>query len=83
MSKYEHALDYLRKYVCYDKSVDINPDNAVAWYGKGTALRKLGGMKRLLFVNDKSVDINPDNAVAWYGKSLGFAGLGEHKTAET
>jgi tetratricopeptide (TPR) repeat protein len=39
LGKYNEAIEY------YDKSIEIDPNYALAWYNKGSALNKLGRHK--------------------------------------
>ena len=43
---------------CFDKALEINPDNAYAWYNKGTILGKLGKYKQAKKCFDKVKSIS-------------------------
>ncbi len=61
--------NYLKTTQYLDKAIEINPNYAIAWYNKGTALGKLALHDEALKAYDKAIEINPNYAKAWYGKA--------------
>jgi tetratricopeptide (TPR) repeat protein len=60
----------------YDKTLELNPDDAKAWYNEGVALHKLGRHEETLQAYDKALELNPDDANAWYNKGVELHKLG-------
>jgi tetratricopeptide (TPR) repeat protein len=79
----EHS--YKKKYFeairCYDKALEINPNNVYAWSNKGTALDKLGMYEEAIRCYDKALEINPNNVYAWSNKGTAFSNLGKYQKA--
>ncbi len=73
----EHA----RAIDCYDKSLELNPKDAVAWSNKGNPLIKLGRYEEALTCYDKSLELNPKDAVAWSNKGNPLIKLGRYEEA--
>jgi tetratricopeptide (TPR) repeat protein len=63
MRRYDEAIQ------CFNKAIEIEPDNADAWYNKGVALYKWKRNKEAIESFDKSLTIDPNNADAWYYRS--------------
>ncbi len=57
MGKYEDAID------SFNKSLQIDPGNAVAWNNKGLALAKSGKIDEAIICYDKALEIDPDDYV--------------------
>lgn len=56
---------YVRALGEFDKSIEINPDDADIWSYKGSALYTLGRYEEALDAFDKSLEINPKNENVW------------------
>ena len=53
---------------CYDKALEINPQNADAYYKKGLSLSTIEKYAEAIECYDKALEINPQNADAYYKK---------------
>ncbi|MEI8348875.1 MAG: serine/threonine-protein kinase [Candidatus Omnitrophota bacterium] len=53
---------------CYDKTLEINQENATAWMNKGNALTSLSKYQEAIACYDKAIEINPNDASIWYNK---------------
>ncbi|HQN30615.1 MAG TPA: tetratricopeptide repeat protein, partial [Methanothrix soehngenii] len=60
--------------------IEINPQYAMAWIGKGNALDDQGKHNEAIQAYDKAIEINPQYAMAWYNKGVTLKSLG--RTAE-
>lgn len=60
---------------CFDKVLEISPDNADAWFNRGRALGKLGKFLRAIDSFDRALALRPDNADAWYYKGTSFVAI--------
>lgn len=67
--RFEDALS------CYEQSIQIEPENARAWFGKGAALTKLQQLEGAIVAYEKAIDIKPDFSEAWFGKGTALAKL--------
>ena len=81
------ALYFLGKYTeaikCYDKAIEIDPDNPVVWNNKGLALDSLGKYDEAITSYDKAIKIDPNDADAWNNKGLALDSLGKYDEAIT
>ncbi len=62
---------------CFDRALELKPDDAVAWSNKGAALRKLGRPQEALECYDRAIGLNPDYAMAWSNKGVALGNLGQ------
>lgn len=70
--KFKKALE------AYNKSIEIKPDYANAWYNKGVAQDALGRHDEALEAYNKAIEIQPDNHDAWYNKGAALIDLGQY-----
>jgi tetratricopeptide (TPR) repeat protein len=59
---------------CYSKAIEINPEDAEAWNGKGMALCSQDKHEEAIMAYDRAIEINPLDAMSWNNKgiALGF-----------
>ena len=74
--KYDEAI------ACYDKAIEIEPDNPVVWNNKGLALNSLGKYEQAIACYDKVIGIDPKDADAWNNKGLALDSLGKSDEAK-
>ena len=57
----------------FDRAIDLEPDDALAWINRGTVLGELKKYEDSLGALDKAIDLEPDNTLAWIikGEILG------------
>ncbi|WP_067072063.1 tetratricopeptide repeat protein [Methanoculleus horonobensis] len=67
--------------VCYDKALELSPDDPLLWKRKGFALIKAGRYDEAVACFDKALAADPDDATAWQRKSYALAHLGKHEDA--
>jgi tetratricopeptide (TPR) repeat protein len=53
---------------CYEEAHRINPQNTLAWKGKGSALGLLGKDDEAIECFNKAIEINENDGEAWYCK---------------
>ena len=75
LGKYKEAIQ------CYDKAIDIDPDDADAYYNKGCALDSLEQYKEVIKYYDKAIEIDPDDADAYNNKGYALYCLKQYKEA--
>ena len=71
--KYNKALE------SYNKAIELKPDYADAWFGKGVTLWELGRYEEELKAFDKSIELKPDDDSAWYNKGVALGKLGRYE----
>ncbi|TRZ90245.1 MAG: tetratricopeptide repeat protein [Methanosarcinales archaeon] len=64
LGKYDEAIK------CYDKAIEIDPEDLDTWNNKGVALFNLGKYDEAIECYDKSIEINPEHVLAWILKGL-------------
>ncbi|MFP3206731.1 MAG: tetratricopeptide repeat protein, partial [Hydrogenobaculum sp.] len=69
LKRYEEALQ------CYDKAIQLEPNNALYWNNKGDALRNLKRYEEALQCYDKAIQLEPNNALYWNNKASVFEKL--------
>ena len=65
--------------VCYDKALEIDPNNVNAWNNKGDALFDLGRYEESLVCYDKALEIDPNNVDVWGSKGDALGRLGRYE----
>ena len=76
---YNNNLDESVQY--FDKDIEINPQDAVAWNNKGVALDDLGRYEEAIAAYDRAIEINSQLAEAWNNKGNALSGLGRYYEA--
>ena len=73
---------YLEALLCFQKAVDMNPNNAHAWYNYGTSLTKIGKYDdTTLMCFEKAVELDNNDSEAWNNKGAILTHLGRNKEA--
>jgi len=73
--RYKEALH------CYDKALEIDPQNGKAWNRKGWTLRSLDRHEEALRCLDKALEIDPQNGKAWNNKGRSLGSLDRYEEA--
>jgi tetratricopeptide (TPR) repeat protein len=76
-NEYYYKKEYNNAIQCFDKAVEIDPNNAYAWYNKGAVLGDLLKHNEAIQCFDKAVEIGPNNAYAWSYKGVTLYKLGK------
>jgi len=66
---------------CYDKAVEIDPNNVAAWYNKGLVLDCLNRYDEAIQCYDRVIKINLNYANAWIAKGLALGALNRYDEA--
>lgn len=66
-NRYEDAV------ACYDKALQMEPDNPRAWFSRGAVLVKLQQLDDALQSYDRALALKPDLAEAWFGRGTVLA----------
>ncbi|ABN57749.1 MULTISPECIES: tetratricopeptide repeat protein [Methanoculleus] len=67
--------------VCYDKALELSPDDPVLWRRRGFALIRAGRYEEAVASFDRALALDPEDATAWQRKGYVLAHLGEHDSA--
>jgi Flp pilus assembly protein TadD len=54
----------------YDRVIELNPEDFVAWVGKGVALCDLGRKDEAIKAYDRVIELDPKNSESWRKKGL-------------
>lgn len=66
---------------CYDKALEIRPDDVSLWYSKALARSILGEYREAIECFDRVLRINPDTENAWFEKGEALHGLRRRREA--
>ncbi|RZM79573.1 substrate-binding domain-containing protein [Leptolyngbya iicbica] len=64
-----------------NRSLEMDPDDAAAWIGKGNVFIPMGQLDEALFCFDKAIELNPNLAAAWQGKGKALQQMGREAEA--
>ena len=56
----------------YNKAIEINPKDALAYYNRGAAYAKQGNLLQAISDYNKAVEINPNFANAYYNRGVAY-----------
>ncbi|MCK4795939.1 MAG: tetratricopeptide repeat protein [Spirochaetes bacterium] len=73
--------DYESAIKAYDRTIELKPDNVIAWCNKGVALGELCRFDEALKVFEKAIELKPDYAEAWSNKGVTLYKLGRYTEA--
>jgi tetratricopeptide (TPR) repeat protein len=68
---------------CFDKAIDLDPLNYLAWSNKGLILKKLNRKEDAIACYDKAIEINPKFPNAWFNKGVLLGTIGKIDDAIT
>jgi tetratricopeptide (TPR) repeat protein len=75
LGQYEAAV------ACYDKAIEIKPNDYAAWFFRGTSLSCLGQQEAAIASYDKAVEIKPNFHEAWCSRGLVLSELEQDEAA--
>ncbi len=67
--------------VCYDKALELSPDDPVLWRRRGFALIKAGRYDEAAASFDRALALDPEDATAWQRKGYALACMGRSEDA--
>ena len=73
---YQEALEY------FNKTINLNPNNELAWLNKGSILLRLNLTEQALECFNKSIDINKQLIEAYDGKCEALTQLNRNEEAK-
>ncbi|MGF1521126.1 MAG: substrate-binding domain-containing protein [Leptolyngbyaceae cyanobacterium] len=67
----------------FDQALEMEPDDLVAWLGKGNVMTKANRFDEAIFCFDKAIELNANTAAAWYGKGMALQKMGRDAEAQS
>jgi len=81
------SLVYLGRYeeavICFDETLEINPQDSLTWNNYGAALTNLNRHLEAMVYFDKAIKVNSLDVEAWYNKGLCVYRFNHYKEAIT
>ena len=66
---------------CFDRVIELNPNNADAWTNRGRALVEMGRYTEAIKSHDRAIEISPQDGYALYSKGLALERMGRREEA--
>ncbi|VXD22491.1 Protein prenyltransferase, alpha subunit [Planktothrix serta PCC 8927] len=66
---------------CFEKVIQLEPDNHVAWSNRGAALSLFGRLEEAIDSYDKALEFKPDDHYVWYNRGIALDNLGRLEEA--
>jgi len=73
--------NYSKALELYEKAIELEPDDAVAWYNKGITLGELNRLEEELQAYEKAIELKPDYTHALVNKGVTLGELNRHEEA--
>ena len=77
----ERLENYQGALTDYDKAIQLNPDYANAYLGRGTAKRNLGDYQGAIVDYNKAIEPNSNYDTAYYNRGIAYQRLNERQRA--
>jgi tetratricopeptide (TPR) repeat protein len=65
----------------YDKAIELNPDNADAYYKRGDAYAEIGEYGQAIADYSKAIELAPGHALAYFNRAYASGEIGEYNKA--
>jgi tetratricopeptide (TPR) repeat protein len=75
LNKYDEAIE------CYDKAIELNPNNADAYNNKGTVLSELRNYHQAIECYDKAIALSKNDDIIYYNKGNALCELNKYDEA--
>ena len=73
--------DYKKAIRCFDRALELNPEYAGVWNGKGAAPAGLRRHDEAARCYDRALELNPEDAGAWNNKGIALSNRGRYDEA--
>ena len=80
-NKLHERIDYKGAIKLYDKAVQLNTNNALAYFGRGNAYYSLKQYELAIQNYNKAININPDLYQAYHNRGIVYGTLGQYDWA--
>ena len=74
--------DYEAAIKDFDKAIALEPNDASAYYNRGTSKSNLGQDRAAIDDYDKAIALNPNYAAAYNNRGISKKNLGEYEKSE-
>ena len=64
---------------CYNRAIEIDPNDNKAWYNKGNTLDDLENYKDAIECYNRAIEIDPKYIAAWNNRGIAFDSLGQQQ----
>ena len=65
----------------YDKAIELNPDNADAYYKRGDAYDEMGEYGKAIADYNKAIELDPNHTLAYYNRGCAYGEIGAYDKA--
>ena len=72
---------YEKAIICYNKSIEINPNNEFCWFWKGYYLSDMQQYNDTIECFNRAIEINPKNDSAWNNKGYSLTMMRQYEEA--
>ena len=79
--KLYYAKDYYGAIKLFREAIKLNPNNAYAYYGRGTAYDELKQHERAIQDFNKAIELNPNYDYAYNNRGVAYKNLGQYEQA--
>ena len=73
--------DYKKVVADLDKTIELEPNHAVAYHSRGSAKRIMGDYKEAIADHDKAIELDPNHADGYWFRGMAKDGIGDYREA--
>ena len=73
--EYEQAIE------CFNKAIELDPNNADAYFSRGTTHARLSQYEKAIKDFDRAIELNPNYSEAYRNRGGAYAALSQHERA--
>ncbi|MBR2518879.1 MAG: tetratricopeptide repeat protein [Selenomonadaceae bacterium] len=77
----EYDENYNGAIKLFDEAIQLDPNNALAYYGRGTAYSDINQNENALRDLNKSIELNPNDDFAYNNRGIVYKNLGQYERA--
>ena len=77
----DDSVDLVDVMNCFDKAIDLEPLNGLAWSNKGFVLKNMGKSDLAIKCYDRAIRIDASNSVSWFNKGVLMGATGKYEEA--
>ncbi|MGB6873762.1 MAG: tetratricopeptide repeat protein [Dehalococcoidia bacterium] len=65
----------------FNKAIELNPDNADAYYKRGDAYSEIGDYDKAIADYNEAIELNPSDALAYFNRGYAYGEIGDYEKA--
>lgn len=81
MLPWKNCNDYEEAVKCYEKAIQLNPDEAKIWNNRGNAMTDLHRQPKVISCDDKAIQLKSDYYQVWSNRGSPFTKWCRHEDA--